>query len=792
MKIPAALQAIPTWGVWRAIVRANAKKPDKVPFRAVDGQPADVRNRADWGPFDRALARFQSRIYSGLGFAFFPEYRLVGIDRDHCRNPQTGVLQPWAMQELAQLPTYTEISPSETGYKQICRGQLPDGKHTKPGSQSEMYDGTPGRERYFAITGRHLAGTPTDIVDLGDALDHAYRRMMAFDLAEAFNRRVDQKTGKSWLRERKEGKQLVRCPWAEAHQHGDDEAALFKKRGRKGGYNFKCLHSHCASRTITDLYAYFGFVEDDETDTRHTVFVGGDLHHKTQELWDVISDINTSEPDPILYIYGDSFARMTHMTLDGKPAIDLLTQDKMKELLASPIRFLEMNAHGFTSAAHPPQAVITNMLATAIPPPLPRLRRLVTAPVFARDGSMLTTVGYHAAARIYCVPDFTLPSVAIVPTDADVKEARRLLEMELLGDFAFVNDADKAHALALLLLFFARDLIDADMPLHLIEKPEVGTGAGKLADCCMIPALGGRQSVITDCNDEDEWRKRIFATLLAAPEAVLLDNVVKITSHHLAALFTTKRFKDRMLGSSRMIDLPVDMPWVATGNNPEIGYDIVRRICAIRLDAKMPDPTTRTGFRHPLPEWAIENRSSLVWAALTLIQHWVAQGQPAWNGHPVASFERWSRVMGGILQAAEIPGFGTNEATFRRARNVRGNAWAALVREWWRIHQGKGVSSRDIWILAQSLELDGDLGLHDSRVRDPRVAFGLALRAQRGRQFHWTDDKQEDIEARIEAPEDAPARTPYCLQRIPDSKVTVTVGDDSFWKVDDGANPYGR
>ena len=147
------------------------------------------------------------------------------------------------------------------------------------------------------------------------------------------------------------------------------------------------------------------------------------------------------------------------MTIDGKPAIDLLTQDKMKELLASRIRFLEMNAQGYVSAAHPPQTVVTNMLVTAVPPPLPRIRRLVTAPVFASDGSLLTSVGYHASARLYCVPDFSLPVVAMTPTDVDVTEARRLLlETELLGDFVFVGAADKAHAIALLLLFFVRDL----------------------------------------------------------------------------------------------------------------------------------------------------------------------------------------------------------------------------------------------------------------------------------------------------------------------------------------------
>ena len=54
----------------------------------------------------------------------------------------------------------------------------------------------------------------------------------------------------------------------------------------------------------------------------------------------MLADINASEPDPAIYIYGDNFARITHMTIDDKPAIDVLKLDKMKELLASRIRFL--------------------------------------------------------------------------------------------------------------------------------------------------------------------------------------------------------------------------------------------------------------------------------------------------------------------------------------------------------------------------------------------------------------------------------------------------------------------
>lgn len=130
--------------------------------------------------------------------------------------------------------------------------------------------------------------------------------------------------------------------------------------------------------------------------------------------------------------------------------------------------------------------------------------------------------------------------------------------------------------------------------------------------------------------------------------------------------------------------------------------------------------------------------------------------------------------MGGILQAAGIDGFGTNESTFRRERNVRGNAWHALVREWWERFQYNLVNSAEVWGLALELGVDGDLGLHDSRIREPRVAFGLTLRAQRGRQFRL--DAKTEI--RIETPEGAPTRRPYCLRKIGENGEMVGASKD--------------
>ena len=69
------------------------------------------------------------------------------------------------------------------------------------------------------------------------------------------------------------------------------------------------------------------------------------------------------------------------------------------------------------------------------------------------------------------------------------------------------------------------ELIDGPTPLHLIEKPSPGTGAGLLADMLTYPFLGRPVSVMAEGRDEDEWRKRITAKLITAGTFILIDNV---------------------------------------------------------------------------------------------------------------------------------------------------------------------------------------------------------------------------------------------------------------------------
>jgi hypothetical protein len=315
----------------------------------------------------------------------------------------------------------------------------------------------------------------------------------------------------------------------------------------------------------------------------------------------------------------------------------------------------------------------------------------------------------------------------------EVEIARGLILDDLLGDFPFVEDADRAQAVGLLLLPFVRDLIDGATPNHLIEAPVPGSGKGLCADCLLLPAVGTNISLIAEARDDEEWRKRITAALREGRSAILIDNVARVlNSGPLAAAITAPTWTDRVLGQTELVSIPVRCVWVTTANNPTMSTEIARRSIRIRLDPKQDRPWLREGFRHGnLRDWASENRGRLIWAALTLAQSWLSAGRPpAPDTKPLGSFESWSRVVGGILAHAEIPGFLGNLDEFYEAADLEGAVWREFVDVWWATHQTNEVGVAELFPLAEAM--DGfDLGKGSERSR--KIIFGKQLMKQRDR-----------------------------------------------------------
>jgi hypothetical protein len=417
---------------------------------------------------------------------------------------------------------------------------------------------------------------------------------------------------------------------------------------------------------------------------------------------------------------------------DGTPFIQPLNLYRFRHELAQVAIWYRKAANRKKKNALPPMPVVRDLMSSPNLP-LPILDRIVETPVYGRDGSLELRPGYHTESRTFYIPPpgLMLERVPLVPSPADLARAKTLILDDLLGDFPFAGDSEKAHAVGLALLPFVRSMIAGPTPLHLVEKPTPGTGATLLVNVLTYPATGRAVAAMSEGETDEEYRKRITAKLRSAPCVIVIDNVRRrLDSGALAAALTSVTWEDRILGQSDVVRVPVRNAWVATGNNPSLSNEMARRTVRIRMDAKSERPWFGRTFRHPdLMSWAAGHRADLVWALLTLIQHWIAVGKPP-SAKSLGQFEDWSRTIGGILEAAGIPGFLGNLDELYEESDAEANALRNFFETWHRIHQ-------DSWVTVSALHATAldHLDLGNGSYQSQKIRLGKLLAENKDRNF---------------------------------------------------------
>ena len=160
--LPDALVDRDQWVCWRTHDRDG--KPTKVPLIPGTTQFASTTDPTTWTSFLQARQAAANTPVEGLGFVFTADDPLVGIDLDDCRDPDAETPTAWAAEVLDTLDSYSEVSPSGTGYHVIVRGERPEGRNRA--GDLEVYD----RSRFFTVTGDHVAATPETVTAREDAL----------------------------------------------------------------------------------------------------------------------------------------------------------------------------------------------------------------------------------------------------------------------------------------------------------------------------------------------------------------------------------------------------------------------------------------------------------------------------------------------------------------------------------------------------------------------------------------------------------------------------------------------
>lgn len=154
---PVALRSRAQWVAWKYEYQNGPdKKPTKPPISPHTGYRASHSKPADWGTFEKACDRMERDRLAGVGYVLTADDNICGIDLDNCRDPETGILEPWALDLVTMGETYTEVSPSGKGLRLFAYGK-PE-RVTNCGG-IEIY----GSKRYLTVTGNHLANTPREI-----------------------------------------------------------------------------------------------------------------------------------------------------------------------------------------------------------------------------------------------------------------------------------------------------------------------------------------------------------------------------------------------------------------------------------------------------------------------------------------------------------------------------------------------------------------------------------------------------------------------------------------------------
>jgi P4 family phage/plasmid primase-like protien len=176
--IPDDLKERDSWLLWRYDYDSDRDEWTKVPIDPHTGSYASATDPDTWGTFEHVQKRHDSSNIDsdGVGFVFRPEDTIVGIDIDDARDSETGSPSDTATDIINRLDSFTEVSPSGTGYHGYAYGTLPSDAKNRTG-KLEVYQ----QDRFFTVTGHHVDTTPSDVKNRNDTLQDIHADYIADD-----------------------------------------------------------------------------------------------------------------------------------------------------------------------------------------------------------------------------------------------------------------------------------------------------------------------------------------------------------------------------------------------------------------------------------------------------------------------------------------------------------------------------------------------------------------------------------------------------------------------------------
>lgn len=415
----------------------------------------------------------------------------------------------------------------------------------------------------------------------------------------------------------------------------------------------------------------------------------GDLTEVARESWDRV--LEAREGDPRIYSVGGIPSYLTYAS-NERAKTERVNTVAMQCILSEVARYYIIDGRSNSKKYIPPPALIANAALTMTDSRVPELLGVYGVPFFTKSGALVLERGYNKESRFFLEPVTTVTRMPDVVTWEHVEAAKALILDTMLRDFPFDSEASRANAVSVMIEQVLQPMIDGPSPLHIISAPTAGTGKGYLTKCLMRPMLARLPAMRPAPVNDDEWRKIITTGLLEGERGFVIDNLsekIPLDSASLAGALTSGMYQDRILGESRSVDGKISWSWLALGNNPTVSFEIARRAVWTRLDADVERPWERevsgAFLIEDLMTWLEENADEVLRAVLTLVMWWRQEGRRP-SLKTLGSFERWSQLVGGVLESVGIEGFLDNQISENAEAVKEDEGWAEFLDRWWELY----------------------------------------------------------------------------------------------------------
>lgn len=433
------------------------------------------------------------------------------------------------------------------------------------------------------------------------------------------------------------GKHDITCPWVSEHTGSiDSGTAYFEPDGIYPTGGFKCLHGHCEKRHIRDVLQHFCIEPKDACMKAIIRCVSGEMH-KIVEIAQkqlALSKKHYQRGGQIVSVITDPATKET--------SIKCVSQQSLTLALSAVAQWENPTSDGKWKKIDPPPRIVSALHDSIEYEHMPILNGIAHQPYLGSALTIVQSSGYDADTGVFGSFDSKKFPLIEKPTIGDASDALALI-IELLSEFSFADEVDKAAAVSAILTATIRPSLNL-APMYHVRAPQISSGKSFLCQIIGAFASARRGAPTSFPHDDEECRKLLLSELLRSPAVIEFDNLTSDLMAHnsLCTALTSEFLTERILGVSKSATVSTRTLFLSSGNNVSPVKDMMRRCITINLDPACESPTTRIYKKPNILTNLISEREKYVSASLTIVQAWLQSQRPKTDCKALSSFSEWS------------------------------------------------------------------------------------------------------------------------------------------------------